>query len=92
MFESHESLRTDYEVSCPELDLVVELCAKAEGVYGARMTGAGFGGCAVCLAREEYADSVIAGLGAAYDARSGRKASIHVCTTDDGARTKRIGR
>jgi galactokinase len=51
-YASHESLRYDFEVSCPELDLLVDLAAKVEGVVGARMTGAGFGGCTVNLVRE----------------------------------------
>ena len=50
------SLRDDYEVSCGELDLMVELAQKIEGVYGARMTGGGFGGCTVNLVAEEHVD------------------------------------
>ena len=52
MYASHASLRDDYEVSCKELDLLVELAASSPGVYGARMTGGGFGGCTVNLVRE----------------------------------------
>ena len=55
MKESHRSLRDDYEVSCPELDLMVELAEKQEGVYGARLTGGGFGGCTVNLVKSEAA-------------------------------------
>src|SRR5690606_22445318 len=55
MNESHDSLRDDYEVSCPELDLLVEIARATEGVYGARMTGAGFGGCAIALATPQGA-------------------------------------
>ena len=51
MRQSHQSLRDDYEVSCPELDLMVELSEGIEGVYGARMTGGGFGGCTVLAVR-----------------------------------------
>jgi galactokinase len=54
MIESHHSLKNDYEVSCTELDLLVDLALKQEGVLGARMTGAGFGGCTVNLLRREY--------------------------------------
>ena len=50
MYASHASLRDDYQVSCRELDLLVEIASKVEGVYGARMTGGGFGGCAVAIA------------------------------------------
>jgi len=53
MNESHRSLRDDYEVSCAELDLMVELAQQVRGVYGARMTGGGFGGCTVNLVKSE---------------------------------------
>ena len=56
MAKSHASLRDDYEVSCKELDVMVELADKLEGVYGARMTGGGFGGCTVNLVRDDKAD------------------------------------
>src|SRR5207302_3093322 len=62
MGESHRSLRDDYEVSCEELDLMVELAREAHGVYGARMTGGGFGGCTINLVKAEscvdFTDSV----------------------------------
>jgi galactokinase len=62
MTASHRSLRDDYEVSCPELDLLVELATAEQGVYGARMTGGGFGGCVIVLVvpdrLEVVADSV----------------------------------
>jgi galactokinase len=53
MRESHRSLRDDYEVSCDELDLMVRLADSIDGVYGARMTGGGFGGCTVNLVRTD---------------------------------------
>jgi galactokinase len=52
MTQSHISLRDDYEVSCPELDAFVDIAISLDGVYGARMTGAGFGGSAICLVAE----------------------------------------
>jgi galactokinase len=55
MYDSHQSLRDDYEVSCAELDLLVRLAEAVPGVYGSRMTGAGFGGCTVSLVRSEDA-------------------------------------
>ncbi len=58
MYQSHASLRDDYEVSCKELDKVVELAGACEGVYGARMTGGGFGGCAIVLAQADRADAI----------------------------------
>ena len=90
MYDSHLSLRRDFEVSCTELDLIVDLCAASEGVYGARMTGAGFGGCAICLTKEEFTEGVIERLNTAYPGKSGRKASVYVCSIDNGARAQRV--
>ena len=90
MYDSHFSLQHDYEVSCAELDHLVDICAEAEGVYGARMTGAGFGGCVICLVHHACADGVIRRINAEYPARSGRKASVYACTTGDGARARRV--
>ena len=85
MNESHQSLRYDYEVSCAELDLMVELARGVGGVYGARMTGGGFGGCTVNLVSrenvEEFRSKVIAG----YEAATGLKPEIYVCTAVKGA-------
>jgi len=61
MTSSHRSLRDDYEVSCPELDELVEISLDA-GACGARLTGAGMGGCAVALCRKESAELVLAAL------------------------------
>lgn len=58
MIGSHESLRDDFEVSCEELDAVVETACRQDGVYGARMTGGGFGGCAIVLARADTSQAV----------------------------------
>ena len=70
MNELHRSLRDDYEVSCPELDLMVELAREVPGVYGARMTGGGFGGCTVNLVEAECVERFRATVGRAYgDAR-----------------------
>ena len=69
--ESHRSLAEDFEVSCPELDKLVAAACKLDGVYGARLTGAGFGGAAVVFCRADGADVVISELAAAYRARTG---------------------
>ncbi len=74
MYASHESLRDDYRVSCPELDAIVEAAraiGRAGGVFGARMTGAGFGGCAIALVSPEAAQSASQRLAAAYEQRFG---------------------
>jgi len=69
LYASHRSLAVDYEVSHPALDLVVEIAAQTEGVFGARLTGAGFGGSALVLHETLAADDFGAALAAAYDAR-----------------------
>ncbi|KAL4088411.1 hypothetical protein PRIC1_012833 [Phytophthora ramorum] len=66
MFESHESLRDDYEVSTPELDHLVQTARGCEGVFGARMTGGGFGGCIVALVQQEHAQKLMQTLDAGY--------------------------
>jgi galactokinase len=77
LYESHESLRDDFEVSCPETDLLVELAVGVEGVLGARLTGAGFGGCTVNLVREEALDAFRRQVVAAYQERTGLPARMH---------------
>ncbi len=71
MLASHASLRDDYAVSGPELDLLVELAVHA-GAWGARLTGAGFGGCAIALCRAEEADAIAREVIGAYNGRTGR--------------------
>jgi len=86
MDESHVSLRDDYEVSCRELDLVVDLAKDLPGVLGSRMTGAGFGGCTVHLVRTEAVEGFRAAVALAYEKKAGRKATIHVFNASDGAK------
>jgi galactokinase len=79
MYASHASLRDDYEVSCPELDAVVEIAENLglhEGVYGCRMTGGGFGGCAVALVKSARVEELTKKIGAAYKVKTGRDATI----------------
>jgi galactokinase len=85
MNESHDSLRDDYEVSCRELDIMVEAARSVDGVFGSRMTGAGFGGCTVSLVREDAADRFRAGVGAAYRSATGIEATFYTCRATDGA-------
>jgi galactokinase len=82
---SHESLRDDYEVSCKELDTLVELARKQPGVLGARMTGAGFGGCTVNLVRAEAAERFALAVAKGYQEAIGLKAEVYVCQASDGA-------
>jgi galactokinase len=85
LFESHASLRDDYEVSCRELDVMVEAATKIEGVIGARMTGGGFGGCTVNLVYKEAVNNFCASIAKAYREETGIEASIYVVGTGDGA-------
>jgi len=85
MADSHESLRDDYEVSCPELDLMVELARAVEGVHGARMTGGGFGGCTVNLVAADRVEDFQARLAESYRTATGRAPEIIVCTAAGAA-------
>lgn len=84
MDRSHESLRHDYEVSCRELDIMVEAARRVEGVYGSRMTGAGFGGCTVSLVEEGAIKDFKAQVADAYEAATGLRPQIYVCDIGDG--------
>lgn len=86
MAESHRSLREDYEVSSPELDLLVELANQAEGVRGARMTGAGFGGCTVNLVNSGAVAHFQRHVSEGYERRTGIKPDIYICSAADGVR------
>jgi galactokinase len=85
MGESHASLRDDYEVSSEELDLMVELAQKLDGVYGARMTGGGFGGSTVNLVSEANADEFRARVAEGYERVTKIKPEIYVCSSGNGA-------
>jgi len=85
MADSHRSLRDDYEVSTPELDLMVELARDQKDVYGARMTGGGFGGCTINLVHSDRAEEVQQRLVQLYEAKTGLKPTIIICEASDGA-------
>jgi galactokinase len=82
---SHMSLRDDFEVSSRELNVMVECAEDQAGCYGARMTGAGFGGCAVALVRQDAAEAFSARLAAEYRAATGLTPSVYICTATNGA-------
>ena len=86
MRESHASLRDLYEVSCRELDIMVESAESLPGFIGGRMTGGGFGGCTVNLVREENAADFAAQIRERYRAVTGIDAQIYLCSAEDGAR------
>jgi galactokinase len=90
MYDSHLSLQHDYEVSCSELDAVVDICAEEDGVYGARMTGAGFGGCAIALVDADHAHQVAGRLADEYPQKTGKTPKIFICSAEDGVRTRRL--
>ncbi|HXH49198.1 MAG TPA: galactokinase [Terriglobia bacterium] len=85
MIASHESLRDDYEVSCKELDVLVELALKQPGVLGARMTGAGFGGCTVNLVLADAAGPFAEVVKEGYSKATGLNAEVYVRKASDGA-------
>ncbi len=88
MYASHASLREDFEVSCPELDLVVELAqaiGESGGVFGCRMTGGGFGGCAVSLVRAEFISQITRQLAVAYQKKTGLEPTIFSSRPAGGA-------
>ncbi len=84
MAESHQSLRDDYEVSGPELDHLVEIANTVDGVVGTRMTGAGFGGCIVCLARNQAVQRLVDAVDQRYTAQSEYSAEVYTCTAVNG--------
>jgi galactokinase len=90
MIESHQSLRDDYEVSSDELDLLVGLATAQEYVLGARLTGAGFGGCTVNLVRNDAVDAFGPDVIAPYRRRTGLPAVMYVTSPQDGLRTWRL--
>ncbi|ELK50675.1 galactokinase, partial [Haloferax sp. BAB-2207] len=86
MLAAHDSLRDDYEVSCPELDAAVELAAGTPGVYGARMTGGGFGGSAVALVDDDALDRAERAIRDAAPERVGPDADVFACRPSAGVR------
>ena len=85
MNESHIGLRDEYEVSCPELDAMVEIAWSTDGVIGSRMTGAGFGGCTVTLVAEDSLEDLVSKVNKEYPERTGLQPEIYICTAEDGA-------
>lgn len=86
MNEWRISLRDSYEVSIRELDVLVEIAQNLKGCYGARLTGAGFGGCTVNLVKRDHADEFVRTLRKAYQDKWGYQAEIYICKASDGAK------
>jgi galactokinase len=85
MYRSHASLRDDYEVSCKELDLLVDLAAASPGVYGARLTGGGFGGCTVNLTHVDAAVQFKSHIERTYYDATGMTPDVYICEPAEGA-------
>jgi len=85
MRESHTSLRDLFEVSCRELDIMVEIAESLDGYCGGRMTGGGFGGCTVNLVKTDDASRFAAQISERYQAATGLKPDIYVCSAANGA-------
>ncbi len=88
MNESHASLRDDYEVSCAELDLLVDLTQHHPGTLGARMTGGGFGGCTVAIMDSARVDAFVQSVIPRYQQQTGKTAAVYVCNAAAGAAAK----
>ena len=85
MRESHRSLRDLFEVSCRELDVMVEIAESLDGYCGGRMTGGGFGGCTVNLVKAAGASRFAAQISERYQATTGIKPDVYVCSAANGA-------
>ena len=84
MFQSHDGLSNEYEVSCEELDVLVEEAKKVEGVLGSRMMGAGFGGCTINIVEEKHLESFTAHIQKAYKDRTGKTIKVYKTSIDAG--------
>ena len=85
MRNCHASLRDDYEVSCPELEVLVSAANEVEGCYGSRLTGAGFGGCTVSLVADDAVTEFEQHVVQRYREQTGRETTVIVCAAEDGA-------
>lgn len=86
MNESHQSLKEDYQVSCREIDILVDMAQAMPGVLGSRITGGGFGGCTVSIVRNDAVDGFISQIGKTYQAKVGHEAEFYVVDIGDGAK------
>jgi galactokinase len=90
MADSHRSLRDDYQVSCSELDIMVEIASRQRGIYGARMTGGGFGGCTINLIAAEDSLEFKRGVAVEYQSATGLSPDIHICEASQGAEVVKV--
>ncbi len=92
MNQSHDSLRDDFEVTNHELDIMADISRNTHGCYGARMTGAGFGGCAVALIESERSREFVAAVQYAYQSITNLEPAAYVCRASTGARSEPVTR
>ena len=85
MLESHISMRDDFEISNNELNHMVEIAVVQPGCYGARLTGAGFGGCAVALVQDGDAQNFATAVAQQYKHETGLTPHVYICEATDGA-------
>jgi galactokinase len=85
LIDSHRSLQHDYEVSCAELDFLVDAALRIDGVYGSRMTGGGFGGCTVTMLRPEAVDKFENAIASRYEEQFGVTPRMYRCNPSAGA-------
>lgn len=90
MISGHRSLRDLYQVSTPELDALVDIARGLAGIYGARLTGAGFGGCTVNLIEAEKAERFIEGLVQGYREKTGKSAKVYLCHASAGVKATKL--
>jgi galactokinase len=91
MLAAHASLRDLYEVSIPELDVLVDIATGLPGCWGARLTGAGFGGCTVNLVQQEQSEAFIHQLKEGYEKATDRQAEVYLCQASRGVQVERLG-
>ncbi|MTI88997.1 MAG: galactokinase [Balneolaceae bacterium] len=87
MFRSHKGLQEEYEVSCPELNILVEIAKNIEGIIGSRMMGGGFGGCTINLVKEEQLHPFIQQIENKYRKKTGLDANVYVTMISEGTKT-----
>jgi galactokinase len=85
MIEAHKSMRDDFQASCAEIDMLVEIAMRQPECFGSRITGGGFGGCTVNVVRAEAAEQFVATLKKQYVAKTGIEAQCFVTAPSDGA-------
>lgn len=89
LWQSHESSRVNFENSCPELDMLVDIARTVDGVYGSRLTGGGFGGATLTLLHRQSREAFQARIRERYTAKTGAEANVYFASVDDGARVIR---